>query len=87
MEIDSHAAVSLSMVGGYASSKAENYRFKDLISYSSAHTYISSIKKDEKTYSTVVNTVVEKPTESLIGVGLVALGLPAYWYWRRQRGV
>ena len=58
-EIDSHAAVSLSMVGGYASSKAENYRFRDLISYSSAHTYISSIKKDEKTYSTVVNTVVE----------------------------
>ena len=50
-EIDSHAAVSLSMVGGYASSKAESYRFRDLISYSSAHTYISSIKKDEKTYS------------------------------------
>jgi hypothetical protein len=58
-EIDSHAAVSISMVGGYASSKAENYRFKDLISYRSAHTYISSIKKDEKTYSTVVDTVVE----------------------------
>ena len=35
----------------------------------------------------VVNTVVEKPTESLIGVGLVALGLPAYWYWRGVRRV
>jgi len=33
----------------------------------------------------VVNTVVEKPTESLIGVILVALGLPAYWYWRSVR--
>jgi APA family basic amino acid/polyamine antiporter len=32
----------------------------------------------------VVNTVVEKPTESLIGVILVALGLPAYWYWRSR---
>jgi len=35
----------------------------------------------------VVNTVVEKPTESLIGVGLVALGLPAYAYWRGVRRV
>jgi APA family basic amino acid/polyamine antiporter len=31
----------------------------------------------------VVNTLVEKPTEALIGLGLVALGLPAYWYWSR----
>jgi basic amino acid/polyamine antiporter, APA family len=31
----------------------------------------------------VVNTAVEKPAESLIGVLLVALGLPAYVYWRR----
>ena len=30
----------------------------------------------------VVNTVAEKPMESLIGLALVALGLPAYWYWR-----
>jgi APA family basic amino acid/polyamine antiporter len=33
----------------------------------------------------VVNTVVEKPAESLIGVMLVALGLPAYAYWRSKR--
>jgi len=33
----------------------------------------------------VVNTVVEKPAESLIGVILVALGLPAYAYWRSKR--
>jgi len=31
-----------------------------------------------------VNTLVEKPGESLIGLGFVALGLPAYAYWRRQ---
>ena len=34
----------------------------------------------------VVNTVVEKPMESLVGVFLVALGLPTYLYWRRERG-
>ena len=33
----------------------------------------------------VVNTVVERPTESLIGIALVALGLPAYMYWNRSR--
>jgi len=32
----------------------------------------------------VVNTLVERPTESLAGLGLLALGLPAYWYWGRH---
>jgi APA family basic amino acid/polyamine antiporter len=35
----------------------------------------------------VVNTVSERPLESLWGLGLAALGLPAYAYWRhRTRG-
>jgi basic amino acid/polyamine antiporter, APA family len=33
----------------------------------------------------VGNTILERPTESMLGVVLVALGLPAYAYWRRQR--
>ena len=33
----------------------------------------------------VLNTLVEKPTESLIGLLLVLLGLPAYAWWRRRR--
>jgi APA family basic amino acid/polyamine antiporter len=32
----------------------------------------------------VVNTLVERPWESITGLGLVALGLPAYFYWRRK---
>jgi len=32
----------------------------------------------------VVNTLVERPIQSLAGLGLLALGLPAYWYWERQ---
>jgi APA family basic amino acid/polyamine antiporter len=32
----------------------------------------------------VGNTLFEKPTASLWGVLLVSLGLPAYFYWRRQ---
>ena len=33
----------------------------------------------------VVNTLVERPAESLIGLVLVALGLPMYWRWSRER--
>ena len=32
----------------------------------------------------VANTLAERPLESLWGLGLVALGLPAYAYWRRR---
>jgi basic amino acid/polyamine antiporter, APA family len=29
----------------------------------------------------VLNTLIERPVESLSGLGLLALGLPVYWYW------
>lgn len=32
----------------------------------------------------VTNTLIERPTESLAGLGLLALGLPVYWHWRRR---
>lgn len=31
----------------------------------------------------VLNSLIERPTESLFGFGILLLGLPAYWYWRR----
>jgi APA family basic amino acid/polyamine antiporter len=31
----------------------------------------------------VINTLMERPVESFTGLGLLALGLPAYWYWRK----
>jgi APA family basic amino acid/polyamine antiporter len=33
----------------------------------------------------VVSTVIKSPRESLLGVGLVALGLPFYFHWRGSR--
>jgi APA family basic amino acid/polyamine antiporter len=33
----------------------------------------------------VLNTLLERPTESLWGLGLLFLGLPAYYFWRRRR--
>lgn len=35
-------------------------------------------------FALVWNTLVERPTESVAGLGLVALGLPFYAYWSRQ---
>ena len=32
----------------------------------------------------VLNTLFERPMESFAGLGLLALGLPAFWYWGRQ---
>ena len=32
----------------------------------------------------VANTLVEKPWESGVGLALLALGLPAYLWWRRK---
>jgi basic amino acid/polyamine antiporter, APA family len=34
----------------------------------------------------VANTLLERPAEALIGLGLVALGLPMYRHWSRRRG-
>ena len=33
----------------------------------------------------VANTILEKPKESLIGVAIVALGIPAYVFWKRKK--
>jgi APA family basic amino acid/polyamine antiporter len=32
----------------------------------------------------LVNTLVERPVESLLGLGILALGVPAYLWWRRE---
>jgi basic amino acid/polyamine antiporter, APA family len=34
----------------------------------------------------VYNTIVETPKDSAIGTGLILLGLPGYYYWRRAGG-
>jgi APA family basic amino acid/polyamine antiporter len=31
----------------------------------------------------VIDTIVQTPRDSAIGAGILAAGLPAYWYWRR----
>jgi hypothetical protein len=57
-EIESHAATSLPIVGGFASAKADSYRLRDLVSYRSAHTYVSGIQTDDGTH-TVASCTIE----------------------------
>jgi APA family basic amino acid/polyamine antiporter len=35
-------------------------------------------------FALVWNTLMERPTESIAGLGIVALGLPFYFYWTRR---
>jgi APA family basic amino acid/polyamine antiporter len=35
-------------------------------------------------FALVANTLLERPTESIAGLGIVALGLPFYFYWSRR---
>ncbi|HZX09714.1 MAG TPA: hypothetical protein VFG01_02105 [Acidobacteriota bacterium] len=32
----------------------------------------------------LINTLIEKPVESLAGVILTLLGIPVYFYWKRK---
>jgi APA family basic amino acid/polyamine antiporter len=34
----------------------------------------------------VIDTIVQTPRESAVGAGIVLLGLPAYWYWKKGPG-
>jgi APA family basic amino acid/polyamine antiporter len=31
----------------------------------------------------VANTLVTQPVQALLGVGIILIGLPAYWWWKR----
>ena len=34
----------------------------------------------------VINTLINRPVESVAGLVLIALGLPVYWYYRGSVG-
>ncbi len=58
-DIASSSATSLPIIGGFASAKEGAYQLKDVISYQSAHTYVSGIQTDDGAYNSVVTCVVE----------------------------
>ena len=32
----------------------------------------------------LINTLIEKPVESIAGLGFVVIGIPVYYYWKRK---
>jgi hypothetical protein len=32
----------------------------------------------------LVTTAIDRPRESMIGIGFIVLGLPFYFYWKKQ---
>jgi APA family basic amino acid/polyamine antiporter len=34
----------------------------------------------------LINTLIEKPVEALAGLGITAVGIPVYYYWKRTSG-
>jgi APA family basic amino acid/polyamine antiporter len=32
----------------------------------------------------IVNTLIKRPVESLVGIGITVIGIPVYYYWKRR---
>ena len=58
-DIDVNAATSLPIIGGFASAKCGAYQLKDVVSFSSAHTYVSGIQTDDQAHNSVTTCIVE----------------------------
>jgi APA family basic amino acid/polyamine antiporter len=35
-------------------------------------------------FGILINTLIEKPMESLAGLGITIIGVPVYYYWKRM---
>lgn len=59
--IESQASCSLPIAGGHATSRVDNYNFKDLISFKAACTHVTgTYSEKDDAFFTVVSTVVEE---------------------------
>jgi hypothetical protein len=58
-DIDINAATSLPMIGGFASAKTGPYQLKDVVSISSAHSYVSGIEAEDNAHNLVSTCIVE----------------------------
>lgn len=59
--IDVQAAASLPIIGGHGRARAENFKFKEIVSFQSAYSHVSgSFSEDDESHNTLVTAVVEK---------------------------
>lgn len=58
--IDAQASVSLPTIGGHGSSRVDNFRFNEMVSFSAAYAHVSGSWDDEhQSYTTLATSVVE----------------------------
>jgi hypothetical protein len=58
--IEVQAGTSLATIGGYGLARAENFRFKEIVSFRAAYTQVSgSLNKESGSYTTLVSSTVE----------------------------
>src|SRR5208282_4813183 len=58
--IDVQAGSSLPTIGGHGSSRVDNFRFRELVSFRAAYSHVSGSRNDaDGTYTTLVTSTVE----------------------------
>jgi hypothetical protein len=57
--IESQAATALGTIGGYGSSQVDDYRFRHIVSFRSARTFVVGSKADDGSLNTSVTVTVE----------------------------
>jgi hypothetical protein len=59
--IDIQASVALPMDGGYGSARVENFKYRELLSFGSAHSVvIGAYSEEDKAWQTLATTTIEK---------------------------
>jgi hypothetical protein len=56
--LDGQAAATLPIVGGYTSSRVENFRFREVVSFREAHTYTTGNQSKDGTFNTLVCSTI-----------------------------
>ncbi len=57
--LDGQAAATLPIVGGYTSSRVENFRFREVVSFREAHTYTTGNQSKDGAFNTLVCSTIE----------------------------
>jgi len=57
--IDVQAASSLPIIGGHGSSRVENFRFREFVSFRKGYTHVSGAHQDDGSNNTLVTSTVE----------------------------
>jgi len=58
-QIQGQASATLPIVGGYSAARVENYRYRELMSFKEARTYVTGSQSSDGAFNTVVSATIE----------------------------